>query len=68
MAKLTASELKTTLWETLESLKIGKIEVDDATAISSLGKAIVNVTTVQLKISQHSGRTLPQDIIDFSEN
>lgn len=67
MSKLTAYKLKEELWDTLESLKSGKKTVEEAVAISGVAREIVRATNTQIKISAHSARPLPTEVLDFSE-
>lgn len=64
---LSAMNLKKTLWETLELLRSNNLDVNEAVAVAGLAREIIRCTSTQLKISVHSGRELPKDILDFSE-
>lgn len=66
--KLTATNLKITLWETLNGVKTGKIQYTDADAIASQARSIIGVCKVQVSIAQASNRGLPKELIDFSES
>lgn len=66
--KLTATNLKDTLWETLQGVKDGKIQYTDADAIASQARSIIGVCKVQVSIAQVSNRGLPQELVDFSES
>lgn len=65
--QLTAENLKTTLWETLQAVKSGKMDAGQADSIATQAREIIRVTSVQLKISHQTKRDVPVDIITFSE-
>lgn len=67
MRKLTASALKTALWETLNRTKNGTIEVKQANAIAGQAREILRTVSTQLKISSQSDRETPKKVVDFSE-
>lgn len=66
--KLTATNLKTALWETLSGLRNGTVECGEADAIASQAREILRTTKVQLQISSYSKRELPIDVLNFNEN
>lgn len=66
--KLTATNLKDTLWQTLNGVKDGTIQYTDADAIASQARSIIGVCKVQVSIAQASNRGLPQELIEFSES
>lgn len=66
--KLSANNLKNLLWETLQQVKSGHMEPGQADAVASQAREILRTTTVQLKIASQSSRTIPKDVISFSEN
>lgn len=67
MEKLTANNLKTALWETLNKVRDNKIEPGQADAIASQAREILRTTKVQLEISRQSKRDVPADVLAFSE-
>lgn len=67
MNDLTAKNLKSALWETLNALKDGKIEPGNGDAIASQAREILRTTNIQLRISQQAKRPVHADIISFSE-
>lgn len=67
MTDLTATALKSALWETLNSLKAGKMQPAEGDAIASQAREILRTTNTQLRISQQSKRSVPADVIAFSE-
>lgn len=66
--KLTATNLKNTLWGTLNGVKNGTIQYADADAIASQARSIIGVCKVQVSVAQASNRGLPKELIDFSES
>ena len=67
MKDLTATNLKTALWETLQQLQLGDKKPAEGDAIASQAREIIRTVNTQLRISQQSNRNLPTSIIDFSE-
>jgi hypothetical protein len=67
MSDLTATNLKTALWETLQSLKAGNTQPAEADAIASQAREILRTTNTQLRISQQSKRPVPSEVITFAE-
>ena len=68
MEKLTAVNLKNALWGTLNDLKVGKVQYADADAIAAQSREIIRTVKVQLDIARATARSVPQEIINFSEN
>lgn len=67
MNDLTAKNLKSALWETLNSIKDGKMEPGHGDSIASQAREILRTTNIQLRISQQSKRPVHADVISFSE-
>lgn len=67
MKDLTAKNLKTALWETLNSVKDGSMEPGRADSIASSAREILRTTNIQLRISQQAKRPVHADVISFSE-
>lgn len=66
--KLSATNLKTILWETLQEVRSGKMEAGQADAIASQAREILRTTTVQLKVASQTNRVVSKDVIEFAEN
>jgi len=66
--KLSATNLKSVLWDTLLKVKSGKMEPGQADAVASQAREILRTTTVQLKVASQSNRVISKDVIDFAEN
>lgn len=67
MEKLTATNLKQVLWETLNAVKENKMEGGQADAIASQAREILRTTKIQLQISKEAKRDIPADVISFNE-
>ena len=67
MVELTATNLKSALWDTLNSLKTGGMQPAEGDAIASQAREILRTTNTQLRIAQQSKRNVPADVIAFSE-
>lgn len=65
--KLTGTELKQILWNTLHELRDNKIPINEAVAVASVSKAIVGVTNAQIKIFLHGDKKISKALIDFAE-
>lgn len=66
--KLNAANLKNALWETLQSVKDGKMEPGQADAVASQAREILRTTNTQLRICQQSKRSVPAEVLTFSES
>jgi hypothetical protein len=67
MEKLTATNLKTALWETLNAVKNENMLCNKAVAIASQAREILRTTNTQIKIAEQSSRAIPKEVIEFSE-
>lgn len=67
MKDLTAVNLKSALWETLNDLKENKIQPAEADAIACQSREILRTVNTQLRISSQSKRQVPEELISFSE-
>lgn len=67
MKDLTASTLKTALWETLNEIKNGKTQPSEGDAIASQAREILRTVKVQLQVAAQSKRNIPTEVIDFAE-
>jgi hypothetical protein len=66
--KLTATNLKTVLWETLNKVKDGEMDAGAADSIATQAREIVRTSNLQLQVAKQSKRPIPTDILNFSEN
>lgn len=66
--KLSATNLKNILWDTLLKVKSGKMEAGQADAVASQAREILRTTSVQLKVASQTNRVVAKDVIDFAEN
>jgi hypothetical protein len=67
MQNLTATNLKQALWETLNTLKSGSIQPAQADSVAAQSREILRTVNAQLRIASQSGRTIPLEVIEFSE-
>lgn len=68
MKDLTATNLKSALWETLLSLQENKIQPAEGDAVATQAREIIRTVNTQLKIVQQAKRNVPTDVIDFAES
>ena len=67
MPDLSAKNLKTALWETLNSVKEGKMEASQADSVASQAREILRTTNTQLRVAQQAKRPVAADVITFAE-
>ena len=67
MSELTATNLKSALWETLNAIKSGAMQPAEGDAIASQAREILRTTNTQLRIAQQSKRPIPSEVLGFSE-
>lgn len=64
---LTATSLKESLWETLNKLKAKKLLPGHGDAIAAQAREILRTIKLQLQISGQTNRTVPYEVVEFSE-
>ena len=64
---LTAENLKSALWATLQDIQMGKIDGGQGDAIASQAREILRTTNTQLRIVNQAKRQVPTAVIDFAE-
>jgi hypothetical protein len=64
---LSAVNLKTALWETLQSLKSQVIQPGEGDAIAAQAREILRTVKIQLAVCGQAKRKVPQEVIDFAE-
>jgi hypothetical protein len=67
MSELSAKNLKSALWETLNSVKDGKMEASQADSVASQAREILRTTNTQLRVAQQSKRPVAAEVITFAE-
>jgi dihydropteroate synthase len=67
MSELTATALKSALWDTLNDVRSGKMQPAEADSVATQAREILRATNTQLRISSQSKRAVPADLISFSE-
>jgi len=65
---LTAATLKGALWDTLNEIRSGTRQANEGDAIASQAREILRTVKVQLQIAHQGKRTIPKDVVNFSEN
>lgn len=65
---LTAKNLKSALWETLQAVKSGDMQPGQADAVASQAREILRTTNTQLRVVQQAKRTVPVDVLTFAES
>jgi hypothetical protein len=68
MKGLSATNLKTALWETLNEIKGDKMLAAQGDAIASQAREILRTVKVPLQICAQSKRNVPTEVIDFAES
>lgn len=66
-SELTAKNLKSALWETLNEVRSGKMEPGQADSVASQAREILRTTNTQLRVAQQSKRPVAVDVINFAE-
>lgn len=64
---MSAKTLKSALWETLNSVKDGKMEPGQADSIAAQAREILRTTNTQLRVFQQSKRPVAAEVITFAE-
>ncbi len=64
---LSASNLKESLWQTLNAVKSKRMLPGHADAIASQAREILRTVKVQLAVSGQTNRPVPTEVIEFSE-
>jgi hypothetical protein len=67
MTDLSAKSLKSALWETLNSVKDGKMEPGQADSIAAQAREILRTTNTQLRVFQQAKRPVAAEVISFAE-
>lgn len=65
---LTATNLKNTLWETLNTIKSGEMQPGQGDAIACQAREILRTVKVQLQVASQTNRPTPAEVITFSES
>ena len=68
MKNLNANNLKQALWECLNDVKDGKIQLAEADSVATQAREILRTTNTQLRIFSQSKRNVSTEVIDFAEN
>lgn len=66
-SELTASNLKNVLWSTMTDLQSGAIQPGQGDAIAAQAREILRTVRTQLMVTSQAKRSVPADVITFSE-
>lgn len=66
-ATLTASNLKTALWDTLNEIRTEQRQPGEGDAIACQAREILRCVKVQLQVAAQTNRKVPTEVIEFSE-
>lgn len=67
MKDLSATNLKSALWETLNNIKDDNMLPAQGDAIAAQAREILRTVKVQLQIAAQSKRNIATEVIDFAE-
>ena len=62
----TASAMKEVLWETLQALQAGDVDVATADAIASQSREIVRVVRSQQSVLQQAHKTVTKELVAYA--
>ena len=65
--KLSAENLKDSLWDTLEQVKVGTMQPGQADSVATQAREILRTTNTQLRIFHQAKRPISADVIAFAE-
>lgn len=68
MNELTATNLKTALWDTLKGIKDSSVQPAQGDAIAAQGREILRTVKVQLQVTNQAKRSVPAEVIMFAES
>jgi len=68
MKSLSATNLKSALWDTLNAVKDGKMEASQADSVACQAREILRTTNTQLRVAQQAKRPVAVDVITFAES
>lgn len=64
---LSAVNLKNTLWDTLNMVRQGELDPSQANSVACQARQILGTVKMQLQIAAQTARSVPAEIITFSE-
>lgn len=65
--ELNATNLKAALWDTLNDIKSGGMQPGQGDAIAAQAREILRTVKVQLQVASQSKRSVPAEVIAFTE-
>lgn len=63
----TIETLRSTLFDTLQDVKSGKMEIDRAKAICEISQTIVNTAKVEIDYARHTGANVNSQFIEHQQ-
>lgn len=60
----TLETLRTTLFETLQDVKSGKMEIDRARSICAISQTIINTAKVEIDFAEATGKNVQSSLIN----
>ena len=66
MDKLSAENLKNTLWESLNAVKGNEMESEEAHAIAAQSREIMRVVNAQVTIAKVAQKHIPNELTTFA--
>lgn len=67
MKNLSAVNLKNALWDTLQDIRSDAMQASQGDAIASQAREILRTVRTQMQIAAQTKRSLPVEVIEFSE-
>ncbi len=64
--KLSAKNMKSLLWDTLQGLKKGSVEVSQADSMALHCREIIRVIKTQQSIIKQAGKNLTKELVEYA--
>jgi hypothetical protein len=65
---LSAVNLKSVLWDTINKVSSNEMTAGNADAVAGQAREILRTVRTQLMVSSQTGRPVPIEVVDFSES
>lgn len=65
---LSAVNLKNVLWDTINQVKNNNMTAGNADAVACQAREILRTVRTQLMVSNQTGRSVPTEVVEFSES
>lgn len=66
MSELTAENLKSELWKTMQELRAGQMQSDQGNAIAYQAREILRTVRTQLMVTSQAKRPVPKECVKFA--